>query len=290
MDCGVEIVFAGALIPMRDTIITGIPRAGTTLAAAIVDQAADCCCLSEPSQHVELMTRSTSESDFVDRLESSFAALRATLRAGGSVTDRRSADGSPLTNYFHERAAGPRQPAFIECENARPGLSRHFFLGVKHNALYCATLPEIARRAHFGIIAVVRHPADVVASWHTLSLPVSSGKLPAAERYWPEMRELTHATLPLLDKQLLIYELLCKRLQSLDARVAIIRYEEMIRNPALVLTAAGIPAESAGGGIDIAESAPARPPAIERRRHALTQAGLLPATASLYPCELPILA
>ena len=53
---------------MPDLILTGLPRSGTTLAAAIIDQAPDALCLSEPDRHVELMNEAADAENFVARL------------------------------------------------------------------------------------------------------------------------------------------------------------------------------------------------------------------------------
>jgi hypothetical protein len=83
-----------------DLIITGVPRSGTTLAAAIIDQAPDSLCLSEPDSHVEMMKEAASAEDFVAGLCREFDAVRRTILAGGSVLDRRQADGAPVTNHL----------------------------------------------------------------------------------------------------------------------------------------------------------------------------------------------
>jgi hypothetical protein len=85
---------------LPDLIITGTPRSGTSLAAAVIDQAPGCLCLSEPESHVELMQNAISAADFVAKIGQDFDTVRRSLLAGGSVLDRRGADGAPITNYF----------------------------------------------------------------------------------------------------------------------------------------------------------------------------------------------
>lgn len=268
---------------VKNIIITGIPRAGTSLAAAILDQTADCFCLSEPEEHVEIMRSAASAQDFVDRLEKSFESLRAALIGGDSVCDRRSEDGRPVTNYFAPKtAAGVRESAFSMQWVAKAGLTQDFILGVKHNALYSAVLPEIGKRAGFGIVAIVRDPVEVIASWQSLTLPVSRGRLPAADRFWPEMRRLTESDVELLDKQLLIYELMCDRfLHVRNARI--VRYEEMVLRPEVVLEAAEIAPHRFLGSVKIERPHAPPQPVILGRLDVLSRAGRLPATGIIYP-------
>ena len=53
---------------MSFLLLTGVPRSGTTLAAALLDQLEDTVCLSEPDEHVGLMKQSRDAADFVASL------------------------------------------------------------------------------------------------------------------------------------------------------------------------------------------------------------------------------
>jgi hypothetical protein len=226
---------------MSNIILTGIPRSGTTLAAAILDNTSNCFCLSEPDSHRELMDSSSSKDDFVNSLELEFLSIRSKLLAGIEVPDKRMADGSAVTNYFSAPSiTNHRSAAYTLKKVGRNNLTEDFALGIKHNALYAAVLPEILSSNKFKVVILVRNPMDVVASWRSLDLPVSQGFLPAADRYWPEMRELTHSAMPLLDKQLFIYELMCSRFLSFTDQACVVRYENMVERPEILLHAAGI--------------------------------------------------
>ena len=131
---------------MPNLIITGVPRSGTTLAAAIIDQGPDALCLSEPENHVHLMSEAATAEEFVSHLSLDFDAIRRTVLAGGSVLDRRRPDGAPITDYFTSPLSnGRRETAFVIRGITRPALSPDFVLGVKHNALYSAVLPQIVQ-------------------------------------------------------------------------------------------------------------------------------------------------
>jgi hypothetical protein len=129
----------------------------------------------------------------------------------------------------------------------------------------------------------VRHPVDVKASWQTLDLPVAYGRLPAAERFWTEMRVITHSDIPILDKQLLIYDLLCERFLSLSGRVELVQYERMVEAPLSILRLAGI--NDAGISLDVSITPRTRTHSekIEKRRKYLVQSGRLRSMEILYP-------
>jgi len=273
-----------------DLILTGLPRSGTTLAAAIIDQAPDALCLSEPDSHVELMNDAADAEDFVTRLGQEFDTVRRTILAGGSVLDRRRADGAPVTNYFTDPAPdGRREAAFTIRSIARPGLSPDFVLGVKHNALYAAVLPEIIQSERFRVIAIVRDPVALLMSWRSLDLPISRGRLPAGERFWPELAGLAQAEVDLTDKQALIADLLFSRFAQWSDRIAVIPYEIFVTDPARLLTAAAVRAPVSSEISAVVRRMPAsrygnsQYAALTERLRQLMSAGRLPGIARYYP-------
>ena len=275
---------------MPDLIITGLPRSGTTLAAAIIDQTPDALCLSEPESHVELMTNASDAEDFVARLGQEFDAVRRTILAGGSVLDRRRADGAPVTNYFTDPAPdGRRETTFTLRDIARPGLSADFVLGVKHNALYAAVLPEIVRSERFRVIAIVRDPVALLMSWQSLDLPISRGRLPAGERFWPELAALAQRELDLIDKQARIADLLFSRFAHSSDRITVIPYEVFVNDPARLLKAAAVRPPMYSQISPVVRRMPANRygnnehTALTERIRQLMSAGQLPGIARYYP-------
>jgi len=275
---------------MPDLIITGVPRSGTTLAAAIIDQTPNCLCLSEPDNHVDLMNGAASPEDFVSRLCREFETVRRTILSGGSVLDRRRAAGAPVTDYFSDPLSDGRRELAVTTRGIhRSRLSPDFVLGVKHNALYTAVLPEIVQSGRFRVIAIIRDPVSVLMSWQMLDLPISRGRLPAGERFWPELAALGRADLDLTDKQIRICDLLLYRYGQLADRIAVIPYEVFTADPAQLLAAARIPQPVLSQIIAIVRPTPSRddgdrqkPPLAAQIRQ-LIAAGQLPGIARYYP-------
>jgi hypothetical protein len=217
---------------VRNLIVTGIPRGGTTLAAALIDSCHNAICLSEPNHHVELLEHAPTAGDFAAALSRDFTRLRQSLMAGGGVLDRRTTGGKPVTNYFAAADDPSRRTTTYDLQwRLGADLSDGFLLAAKHNALFASALEEIAAQPAFAVLAIVRHPADVIASWNSLRLPISEGRLPAAEKFWPEMRELSASSLPLFEKQVLIFETMCERFRRLSDRIDVLRFEDMVATP-----------------------------------------------------------
>lgn len=205
----------------NDILLTGIPRAGTTLAAAYLDAQPNSVCLNEPDwQHPHA---SLDASGFAQAIKEDFAAVRKKILMREPVMDRRAPDGSALTNYYE---SGTKN-AFEMVPLVRRDLTPLFTLGMKHNGPYLAVLPELVALDHFEIRAIIRHPLPVLRSWRRLSLPVSRGEMPNATPYWPEMRELTQSSIPLLEKQARMLELMFARLLDNANHLTLQRHEDM---------------------------------------------------------------
>ena len=270
----------------NDLLITGIPRSGTTLAAALIDASADTVCLSEPSHQLDLLSKSISAIDFAERIADDYKRIRAVLVSGGDVLDRRTTDGKALSNYFSsDNEKVPRHSIYAETSRSHHDLSATFTLGMKHNALYTAALPELTALGCFTVIAIVRDPADAIASWLSLTLPVSFGRLPAAERYWREMNALTTQAIDLCEKQILICELFCARYLSLAPAVQLLRFEDFVHSPSLIRAAAGLAASDAKISVGPARTArtSAVTSAIRDQISTLGRRGLIPSILLCYP-------
>ncbi len=272
---------------MRYGLITGIPRSGTTLAATILDCYNDVVCLSEPPDHANIFDLSDSADDYADRLQRWMADRHSQICKNGEFLDRRNSHGQTITNYFSANRTKQRVAIDTLTTVVRSGLSEQFFLCAKHNGLYAGVLPQLLRSGHFKVVSIVRHPVPVVASWQSLKLPISNGRLPAAERYWPAMQGLTGSERPLVEKQLLIFELLCRRFLEYGSDLLLLRYEDLVRRPEKIGEAFGLitPAELKERLLDLVKphDGSEYDQYIIDSLAKLAAAGQMEATASLYP-------
>jgi hypothetical protein len=218
----------------RYLIVTGIPRSGTTLTAALIDDLEDTVCLSEPTWQ-DMWARETEDADaYVQRLLEDFARVRRDLLDGNGVIDRRRPDGTPVSDYFRDGAGSCELVDF-----RRSGLPENFLLGMKHNAHYSCVLPQIVAQPAFDVVAIVRHPLDVIRSWQSVDIPIRQGRLPAAETLWPEMADVARQTDDVLLRQVLIYERFCERFVALRGKLALLRYEDIVRDPDIIARTLG---------------------------------------------------
>ena len=219
-------------IDHRDLIVTGIPRAGTTLLAACVDSLEDAVCLSEPEWQALWSQETKDRLEYIARLSEDFDRVRHILQDGASVPDRRRDDQAPVTDYYRQPGAAGAKYEVQQLN--RVGLSKDFLLGMKHNAHYTCVLDELLDEDRFHVLAIIRHPVATIQSWRSLPIPIREGRLPAAERFWPEIAALWQDTNDLLEVQVRIYGLFCQRFWENSGRLTVIRYEDLLSDHGLV--------------------------------------------------------
>lgn len=227
----------------RHVLVTGVPRSGTTLAASLVGSLANAVCLNEPWDLVErALAPAARAGDAVERLDAALRSLRAEILRTQDVENKVALSGGPVTNYVARDARGRVSGlGFREVRAPVRVDGADFLLAVKHNAPFLALLPRIARDARFAVIGMVRDPVYTLLSWDALAVPdlpmqfpMARGRLPSAERFWPEVAAVGRSDAPVLERQARLLELLCARLLAERERIALVRYEDLVAKPGLL--------------------------------------------------------
>jgi hypothetical protein len=219
----------------RDIALTGVPRGGTTLACRLLGTCEDTVSLFEPMDVMLLPVADRGAA--VDAVGEFYLDCRARL-ANDGVLPSKQRDGEVPDNPFGEQrdASGRRsvmvQPGWIRME---PRPADRGTLVVKHNAAFAALLPELAGRLE--TIAVVRNPVAVLASWHSVALPVGEGRLPAGERLDPALGAALDAEPDVLARQLHLLDWFFARFDRHLADDAVLRYEDIVASDGDALTA-----------------------------------------------------
>lgn len=211
--------------PLR-IALTGVPRSGTTLCCRLLGQAEDVVALFEPMPvHRLPVTDSTAA---LDEVEAFFARCRRSLIEQQRAPSQQIAGTVPDNPFSaHRDAQGNRTRAskLGEVVVEKP-LSPDFTLVIKHNAAFTALLPALARR--MPTVAVVRNPVATLASWNSVLLPVSQGRLPAGERLDPALADqLTRLQDP-FERQLVILDWFLDRFSSYLPADRVLRYEDIV--------------------------------------------------------------
>ena len=221
----------GSTVP-NDLLITGLPRAGTTLVTAMVDALVQSVALSEPDSVVEV-ARATDDAECFARGVLDFhLGTRSELLDGDSVLDIRDPEGALVTDFIRHEAAATRVEKPVHAID-RPELEAGFLLASKHNALYTAVLEPLIALG-FRLLAIVREPVELLRSWAEVPFPIARGRLPGAERYWPAVAEVAASRDGVQVRQAKILEAFVRRYRQLQRHVSLIRYESLAADPGLV--------------------------------------------------------
>ncbi|MCI4650962.1 hypothetical protein [Phaeodactylibacter sp.] len=202
-------------------ILTGIPRAGTTLTCKLLSEQEQVAGLNEPIPFRNLQSRQ----DGVDRIYRSFARFRESLIRDASAPVR-GRDGKITDNHFEREKGGDRKRVIKRTEvEFEQSFRTDFKLFIKHNAVFTLLLEDL-RRA-YPCFAVVRNPLALLGSWSTVSVPVSRGKIRYLSLLDPEAQSALEKRRKLLDRQLFLLDYYFKAYSALPGQ-QVLRYEDLI--------------------------------------------------------------
>lgn len=212
-------------MPDRNIVLTGIPRSGTTLAVALLNQRPDTLALSEPMD-IDALGRCPSQKARIAQIQEFFADIRALVAARGRIPQRTVAGEE--TNYFGGSQAGGRKSTITGStlvELDRPLSARHVCV-IKHPNAFTALLGELVEA--FECLAIVRNPVSVLASWHSLDAPLASGHAPMAEHFDQRLRIELGDSVDTLDRQLRLLAWYFDQYRRHLPRARIVRYEDIV--------------------------------------------------------------
>ena len=209
-------------------LLSGLPRAGTSLCCRLAGELPSVVALTEPMNGPSL-----AEQDDAAAARSAIAAFAAAARERILATGR--AQTLHMGGQLPEDLVAPPAtgPAALREPVAQRGdipihkpLAADFTLIVKQNALFAALLPALQPR--FACFALIRNPFPVLASWQTVRLPVQRGRLPAGERFDAALRARLAAEPDGLKRQLAILNWFFAQYRRYLPSASILRYEEIV--------------------------------------------------------------
>src|SRR4051812_45921113 len=164
---------------MRNVLITGTPRSGTTLACALLNKLPNVVALHEPMNVFEFVGRSDDE--IAKMIEDFLAASRKSLHENKFAISKH-VGGKVRDNSAKADRAGKRmrqtEHGRIEVDKS---LSPDFTLAIKHPMAFAALLETLSKR--FECCAIVRNPLATLASWNSLDwFALKDGHSPIGEK------------------------------------------------------------------------------------------------------------
>lgn len=217
---------------MTLTLLTGLPRSGTTLLCALLSGLPDTVALAEP------MPRQKAD-DPVEVIANvmAFAAGVRERALGLGVVPSKAIAGRVIDNFMEapKEGSGLRR-VLSRTQDVAVGkpLTEGFRLYIKHPALFTALAQYLP--ASMQLYAMVRSPLAVLASWQTIDFPVHYGHIPAAEKLDPELHRTLAAIPDRIDRQVAVMGWFLRQFARLP-QGRVIRYEDLTANPAATLSA-----------------------------------------------------
>ncbi len=225
-------------------LLTGLPRAGTTLSCHILNNCPATLALHEPMKPGDFEPAAGTDAALL-RIQRFAEATRQQVLYDGKALSQQKDGAVPENPVAANAVAGGLRPMDVSLgviDVSARALPADFTLIIKHNALFTALLPELA--ASFPMYAIVRNPLAVLASWNLVDLPINKGHIPAAEQFDRNLKNTLAVTSDLLDRQLHILEWFCVRyLRHLNGRW--LRYEDFVKEPLSLVNTLGLPAPGA---------------------------------------------
>jgi hypothetical protein len=210
----------------RDVLITGLPRAGTTLVCHLLDKLPDVIALHEPMDFHQLDVLA-SQSQILEFIGAFIDRSRDSLLESGCAYSRADAGritSNPVDSISTEKGLRASRHQLEQVHFEAPS-SVDFVLAVKHNASFTAMLDKLVAR--YPVFAVIRNPLALLCSWQTVNLPIQDGYIPMAERFDDALAHSLARIPDRIDRQLLILDWFFRRYRMLPSS-NILRYEDTI--------------------------------------------------------------
>lgn len=216
--------------PSHTLLLTGLPRAGTTLCCHILNAYPNVLALHEPmtpSDFDPALGRKAAVAQIAHFAQQS----RVSALRDGVVVSRQK-DGrvpeNPVAQAAVEGGLRPMDVSLGQIDVRHQLQDEHFTLVIKHNALFTALLPEL--NSALPVYGIVRNPLAVLASWNQVDLPVNQGHIPAGEMFDSALKAKLAQISDRMQRQLHILEWFCRQyVDHLAGRI--LRYEDFVVNP-----------------------------------------------------------
>jgi hypothetical protein len=217
---------------VNDVILTGLPRAGTTLTCELLNAVPDTVALDEPMDWRcyagDVAPGGLPAADACANIGRFLAQTRSTLLSRGTAVSKH-VDGRVLGKKISDAgsASGVRVGLAERGEIVvGKALSTDFRLVVKQVAGFAALLEPL--RDRFPVFAVIRNPLSVLTSWQTVPLPIRHGHVVIGEALDTGLARSLSVIDDRLERQLYLLAWFFARFCDLLPPDAIIRYEDMV--------------------------------------------------------------
>jgi hypothetical protein len=213
---------------MKNIILTGPPRSGTTLTCNLLNKLPGIVALHEP-MNLKMFPDRASGLQNIDKF---FAQMRTMILDEGQAISKIK-EGKIPTNPFSE---GKRNRESVVKKGRfaiEKKLDPDFKLIIKQNAHFTFLLEEL--KEEYPCYTVIRNPLATLASWNSINAPVSRGNLTVLKGIDPVLYHRLESIPDLMDRQLELLDEIFSA-YSILREDEIIRYEEISSSGGKALT------------------------------------------------------
>lgn len=190
----------------QQVILTGLPRSGTTLTCHLLNKLANSVALHEPLIPLDLA--GYERSNIVEIILKYFAAQRDQILQTGTAVSKSFAGQVPDNPMA---GIDPKTGKRIRVLDGRlvqidKQLTQDFCLAIKQPAFFTAILKDLVAVDSLSCFALIRNPLSVLLSWNSVEMPVSRGRVPAAEAFAPELKSNLDQIENVYDRQIFLLD------------------------------------------------------------------------------------
>ncbi len=227
----------------HNIILTGIPRAGTTLSCHLLNKIADTVALHEPIQW-KCLSDTSDHNVVCAEIDTFFQQMRHSLQVTQSAISQqrnRSVPDNPmgtppfwvrwipgylLQHPFFRKKALRRSQVSRGWITVQKPLSAQFLLCIKHTGPFTALLNTLLQNHR--CFAVIRNPLSVLLSWNSINFALREGHHPEAERFAPQLSHRLAQISDRIERQISLLSWFFARYSEALPPNHIIRYEDVI--------------------------------------------------------------
>jgi hypothetical protein len=220
----------------NNIVLTGIPRAGTTLTCHLLNKLSDTVALHEPIEFRKIL-KFKNHQEISDYVAGVFEEMRTSIYNQKTALSRQVKGQIPDNNFGEdkEKDSGLRKNLVsIGKVDIEKNLSPDFLLVIKEPGIFTAILENLIE--HFLAYAVIRNPLSVLASWNTVPFHVTKGRTPVARLDITLAQGLAKLK-DTIDRQIYILSWFYDKYKTCLPEPSILRYEDVIASGGKALNA-----------------------------------------------------
>lgn len=214
----------------RTILLTGLPRSGTTLCCHLLNRFKNVLALHEPLNPKDFDAEA-GPLKACKKIANFGLQTRHSTHNQGRVSSKHingEIPDNPIGKVKNTRGLRPSIASKGKIDISHRKLSEGFTLIIKHNAMFTALLPDL--RQFFPVFGIIRNPLAVLASWNTVDININRGRIPAGEKYAPDLAKALDNCPNRLSRQMIVMEWMLKQYSHHLSKEQILRYEDVIEN------------------------------------------------------------